>query len=161
MVDQRLLSSSTDNNDTGYKLQLGYQFSPNFAIEGGYVDLGKFLYSASVTGGNATGEAKADGWNIGLVGMMPLPNNFGLFAKLGTINAKVKTRVTAVGTGGTASVDESATKWKPNLGLGATWMVSKNLGIRLEYEEFYDLGEKDRTGESDVSLLSVGLSYRF
>lgn len=156
-----LLSSSTDNNDAGYKLQVGYQFNPNFAIEGGYVDLGKYSYSASLTGGNAGGEAKVDGWNIALLGTLPLANNFGVFAKLGTIDAKVKTRIFATGTGGSASIDESATKWKTNVGLGGSWMVSPNLGIRLEYEEFYKLGNKDTTGESDVSLLSVGLSYRF
>ncbi|MEY3201938.1 MAG: hypothetical protein RIR70_1488 [Pseudomonadota bacterium] len=156
-----LLSSSVDNNDVGYKLQVGYQFNPNFAIEGGYVNLGKFGYSASLTGGSGGGDAKVDGWNIGLLGTLPLANNFGVFAKLGTIDAKVKTRIYAVGTGGSGSIDESSTKWKTNLGLGGTWMVSKNLGVRLEYEEFWKLGDKDTTGESDVSMLSIGLSYHF
>lgn len=156
-----LLSSSLDNTDTGYKLQLGYQFNPNFAIEGGYLNLGKFNYSVDVAGGSGQGDAKVDGWNIAVLGMMPLTHNFGLFAKLGTIDAKVKSRVSATGVGGTASVDESKAKWKTHVGLGGTYQFSPNVGVRLEYEEFWKLGDAATTGEADVTLWSIGVSYRF
>ena len=35
-------SSSVDNSSTGGKLFGGYQLNPNFAVEGGYFDLGRF-----------------------------------------------------------------------------------------------------------------------
>lgn len=156
-----LNSSSLDSDDAGYKLQLGYQFNPYFAIEGGYVNLGKYNYTANVTGGTVAGDAKVDGWNLGLVGTWPVSNNWGLFARLGMIDSKVKGSITGSGAGGTASVSAESHKWRNNFGLGATWMVMPNLGVRLEYEEFYKVGDKDKTGESDIGMLSLGLSYRF
>ena len=36
---------SIEKNSTAYKLQLGYRINPNFAIEGGYLNLGKFAYA--------------------------------------------------------------------------------------------------------------------
>ena len=45
------LSSTEKNNDTAFKLMAGYQINPNFAVEGGYTDLGKFTqFAAAVTG---------------------------------------------------------------------------------------------------------------
>src|SRR5690242_14187948 len=35
-------SISDDDSATGYKLFGGYQFNPNFALEGGYFSLGRF-----------------------------------------------------------------------------------------------------------------------
>src|SRR5574343_238518 len=35
---------SIEKNSTAYKLQLGYRINPNLAIEGGYLNLGKFAY---------------------------------------------------------------------------------------------------------------------
>jgi len=155
------LSSSLDEKDTGYKLQLGYKFTPNWAIEGGYVDLGKFKYNATFTGGGANAEVKASGWNIAGVGTVPINDRFSLFGKLGLIDAKVKGSVTATGPGGTASGNTSSTKSKANWGIGANYGVSKAWGLRAEWERFSKLGDKNTTGESDVDLLSVGVVFNF
>lgn len=42
-----VFESSQTSNKNGYKLQLGYKFNENFAVEGGYVNLGKTEYNAS------------------------------------------------------------------------------------------------------------------
>ncbi|MEN9357588.1 MAG: OmpA-like transrane domain, partial [Pseudomonadota bacterium] len=41
------LQSTQDNVGGAFKLQIGYEFSPRWAIEGGYVDLGKTRYASS------------------------------------------------------------------------------------------------------------------
>ena len=156
-----VLSSNADKNDMGYKLQAGYQFTPYLALEGGYVNLGEYKYGANLVGGSAEVKAEVDGWNLGVVGTFPLANNFGLFAKLGMIDVDVDVSGSASGTGGTASVAESSSKWKTNWSLGGTYGITKNLGVRLEYEEFRKVGDADTTGESDINLWSLGLSYRF
>ena len=155
------LTSSMDDTDTGYKLQLGYKFTPNWAIEGGYVDLGKLNYNATYTGppaGNASGEVKAHGWNVAGVGTYPLNNQFSLFGKLGVIDAKIEGSLNDTnGNGGSIS----KTKVKTNWGLGANYNVSKQWGLRAEWERFSKLGDSNSIGESDVDLLSVGLVYNF
>jgi len=155
------VSSSLDKTDTAYKIQLGYQFNQYFAVEGGYVDLGKGTYSASFTGGSAHADAKASGVNIAAVGILPLGESFSLFGKLGFIDAKVETSVSANGPGGSASGSVSSTKWKNNWGVGATYNVNKQLGVRVEYEQFNKLGDSNTTGEADVNLLSAGVVYKF
>ncbi len=170
-LDQSLVSmgvtglrSSMDDNDTGYKLQLGYKFTPSWAVEGGYVDLGKFRYNATFSGpvaGSASTDAKVNGWNIAAVGILPINDQFAVFGKLGAVDAKVETSATATGAGTSASGSVSATKWKANYGLGATFSLSKTIGFRAELERFEKLGESGKTGESSVDLLSVGVVFTF
>lgn len=155
------LASSVDESDVGYKLQLGYMINRNFGVEGGWVDLGKFTYNASFIGGSANGDIKASGFNIAGIGVLPLDNNFSLFGKLGTINAKVKASVSATGPGGAASGSASDTEWSPNYGLGVMYNLSPKMAIRAEWERFDKLGDKNKTGEGDVDLWSVGLRFSF
>lgn len=155
------LSSSVDDTDTAYKLQFGYQFTPYFAVEAGYADLGKMTYSAAFTSGSANASAKATGITVAALGILPIGNDFSLFAKLGTIDAKVETDVSATGPGGSASANRSSTRWRPNYGLGAAYSVNKSIGIRAEYERFDNLGDSNTTGSGDVDLFSVGVAFKF
>jgi OOP family OmpA-OmpF porin len=96
------LSSTTDERDTGYKLQLGYKLNQNFAIEGGYVDLGEFAYNASFTGGTAKATVKASGWNLVAMGILPLGDTYSLLGRAGMIHAKLDATASATGPGGSA-----------------------------------------------------------
>lgn len=155
------VSSTTDEKDTGYKLQLGYQYNRNLAVEGGYVDLGKFKYNATFTGGVASAEVKAKGWNIDVVGIAPLNDAFSLLGKIGLIRAKVDATVAATGPGGSASGSDSATKWKTTFGFGVSYNLTKTVAIRGEFERFLKLGDNNTTGEGDVDLYSVGIVAKF
>ncbi|MHB1241067.1 MAG: hypothetical protein ACYC18_11270 [Gammaproteobacteria bacterium] len=56
--------SSVDDTDFAYKLFAGYRFNPNFALEGGYVDLGSLRFVSNVLvpppGGVASGDIRTD-----------------------------------------------------------------------------------------------------
>lgn len=152
----RNISSSTDDTDTAYKIQVGYQFNPYFAIEGGYVDLGKATYTASFNGGSAKASIKASGINLAVLGMFPVNESLSLFGKLGVINAEAKTDLRA--TGLTASV--SNTTLRAGAGLGLNYNLEKSIAARIEYEEFYKLGDTDG-GTDKVGMWSVAILYRF
>src|ERR1039458_4695860 len=52
-------SITDDNRHSGYKLFGGYKFNRNFALEGGYFDLGRFSYTATtVPAGTLNGNIK-------------------------------------------------------------------------------------------------------
>lgn len=155
------LSSSTDSGDFAYKLQFGYQFNDNFAIEGGYIDLGKASYSATFTGGNANAEVKVRGINLSALGIYPINDTFSIFGKVGFIDAHVKETASASGPGGSATASASSTDIKPTVGFGGTYKVNEKVGIRAEYEFFNKLGNHRTTGEANVNLLSAGLVYKF
>jgi OOP family OmpA-OmpF porin len=154
------LSSTLNNTDTGYKIQIGQQLSPNWAVEGGWVNFGKVNYSATFTGGNASVDAKASGFNVAALGILPLNESFSLFGKLGVIYATVDASASIVGRTASGWATASASNWKPTWGLGGTINVSKQVGIRAEFEQFSKLGDTN-TGKSTVDLLSVGMVFKF
>src|SRR3990167_9513078 len=64
-------SINNDNRDTGFKLYGGYKFNRNFALEGGYFDLGKFGFTApTVPAGTLPGSIKLRGINLDAVGIL-------------------------------------------------------------------------------------------
>ena len=158
-------SSNLSNNKTGYKLQLGYQFNPYLAVEGGYVDLDNVNYSSNFSVGLGSGTFKtslrSSGWNTNIVGALPVSEKLSLLGKVGFIDAKVETTF-----GGTATVggvttpisfSTSSTKWKPVYGLGASYSITNNIAVRGEWDRYSKLGD----AEIDVDLLSVGVVYKF
>lgn len=158
------IASSVDEDDTGYKLALGYKFNPSFALEGGYVNLGTSTYDFSITTpGVANGhlEAEVRGWVVSAVGIMPLNDRFSLFGKLGAIYAEVEQSGTASAGGTSFTATASDKSWKATWGVGAQYEIARNWGVRAEYERFDKLGDKDETGEADVDLLSIGVAYKF
>ncbi len=158
-------SSSMDETDTGWKLFAGYQFNPYFAVEGGYVDLGEFSFSTSVTAapagyttGSLSGNVKTkNGFLVDAVGIWPVTDKVSVFGKLGAYS--MKTELSASGSSG--SLSESSTDSDLHWGIGAGYDFDKNFGARLEWERFNDVGNKDKTGEMNVDLLSVGVVYKF
>ena len=77
-------SISDDDRKTGYKLFGGYQFNNNFAVEGGYSDLGKFGFTANtVPLGSLVGNIKIKGVNLDLVGILPISEKLSAFGRVG------------------------------------------------------------------------------
>lgn len=152
----RGLSSTTNEDDTAYKIQMGFQFNRYFAMEGGYVDLGRATYTASFNRGSADASIKVRGVSAAILGMVPLHHSLSLFAKLGVINAKAETNLRT--TGLTASVN--STILRPNIGVGIIYDFGNAISTRLEYEEFYKLGDSEG-GTDKAGFWSLGLSFRF
>ena len=141
--------ASLDDTDTGFKVGGGYMFHKNVGVEAAYVDLGK----ATETLGAQKAEAKASGEVIAAVLNLPIGDKFAVLARLGFINATVKV---SDPTGSTKSTD-----MKPTWGIGGAFFVTPQLGIRLNYDSYNKLGDKDTTGESTVDMISLGVMYKF
>lgn len=158
-------SSSVDNTDNGWKLYAGYNYSKYFAVEGGWVDLGKVSFNSTVSAapagysaGTLNGDVKTKGGVfLDAVGTLPLQNNFSVFGKLGLYD--IETELNASGTSGTVNNSETRAGYK--YGVGAGYDFARNFGARLEWERFNKVGDKNKTGEADIDLLSVGLTYKF
>ena len=68
----------------GHKIFGGYQFNKNLAVEGGYFDLGKFGYTLYTSpAGTLSGDIKLKGYNLDVVGLLPVTEKFSLLARLG------------------------------------------------------------------------------
>jgi OOP family OmpA-OmpF porin len=141
---------TSDDNDTGWKLFAGYQFHRNWAVEGTYYDLGHFNASGFVTASPTTPanvSLKVKGWGLTAVGILPLQQNFSLFAKLGGFFPDSKASATAGPFA--AAVDNTNAEWLG--GVGVSYNFSRNLAVRAEAESI----------GSDAQLYSIGLQFKF
>lgn len=155
------LSASTDDKSNKWRLQLGYQFNDYLAVEAGYIDIGKTKYSATYTGGSASGEIKSGGPDVVALGMLPLGNGFSAFGELGLIDAKTKTSLSASGVAAAASDKYDKTKLRPLYGVGGIYNFNDTTAMRVSLERVNNLGDKGRLGNMDVNMYSIGLSYKF
>jgi len=157
-------SISDSDRDTAFKLFGGYKFNKNFAVEGGYFDLGQFSYTATTTppalAGTLSGNARINGLNIDAVGFLPITEKFSAFGRVGLNYAQVKDSFSSTGAVATPS-DPSPSKNAANykLGLGVQYDFTESLGMRAEVERYRIDDAIGNTG--DVDMYSLGLVYRF
>ena len=153
-------SITDDNTDTGYKLFGGYKFNRNFALEGGYFDLGRFGFSATtVPAGTLNGSIKLRGLNLDAVGILPITEKFSAFGRVGLNHAEARDSFS--GTGAVTVTNPSPSKRDTNVkfGAGLQYDFTRSLGMRLEVERYRI---NDAVGnKGDVDLVSVGLVFRF
>ena len=154
---------SSEDSGSGYhwRLQGGYRFNPNFALEGGYIDFGKADYTASYNGGSAHGSLKAGGVDLAALLLLPLGDSFTVFGKLGAVAAKVDSTLTAGAPASLASSSDSVHVYEPLLGVGALYKVSDNVDLRADYDYVGSLGKSDKTGKMDANMFSLGIAYNF
>jgi OOP family OmpA-OmpF porin len=153
-------SITNDDRTTGYKIFGGYQFNRNFALEGGYFDLGKFGYAASTTpAGTLSGSTRIKGLNLDLVGLLPITDKLSAFGRAGVAYADVRDSFS--GTGATSMTTTNPHKRDANykLGVGLQYAFTDALAMRAEVERYRI---NDAVGNrGDIDLVSVGLIYRF
>jgi OOP family OmpA-OmpF porin len=154
------LSSSDDGSGNQWRLQAGYKFNPYFAVEAGYIDLGKADYKARFAGGSAKGSEKAGGVDLALLGIYPVTDNISVFGKVGLVAAKVTTKLSS-GAPAALHVNDSSTEVRPLFGAGATYSVMKNVDLRFDYDHVSNLGNSGKSAKMDDDMVSAGISYSF
>ncbi|WP_155998054.1 outer membrane beta-barrel protein [Thioalkalivibrio sp. ALMg13-2] len=149
-----------DDRDLGYKLFGGYQFNRNFALEGGYFDLGGFSYTASTRPeGTYKGEIGVRGINVDAVGMVPLSERFSAFGRFGLTYAEAKVGFSSTGQFHVAGTSPRERDVQYKFGAGLQYAVTPALGLRLEAERYR---VNDAVGNrGDIDLFSVGMVYQF
>lgn len=157
---------SRDERDPGFKVLVGYQFSPHFALEGGYAHLGEFRLTRDVsapTAGTVNADVRIKGLVLDVVGTLPIGRGISGFAKLGALLSETKTFRVTGGTVATPFGSGSTINDELNLkfGLGLQYEVSSRVSLRGELERYRKVGEATTTGEVSIDLYSVGLLFRF
>jgi OmpA-OmpF porin, OOP family len=162
LLGSGLTTTSIDdkNRDTGYKVFGGYQFNPNFSLEGGYFDLGKFGFTSTTTpAGTLRGEIKLRGLNLDAVGKLPFTEKL---SGIGRVGLTYNDAQGSFGSTGAVPVpDPSPSKRDTNykFGLGLQYDFTPTLAMRLEAERYR---VNDAVGSrGDIDLVSVGLILRF
>jgi len=139
--------TSCDDKDTGWKLFGGYKFTPNFAVEGAWIDLGE----VSASDGFVTVTGEVDGFQIAAVGIFPINPQFGIFGKVGAYMWDVSATASAPGFASASASDDGTDIM---FGAGVSWNFTSNFGLRAEWERF------DIDGDG-LDFLSVGVQFNF
>ena len=150
----------SDNNGSAYKLFGGYQFHPNFALEGGYFNLGSFGFTATTAPpGTLNGRMWVQGLNLDLVGSMPLSERWSATARVGAQYARTHDRFRRTGVVGVQNPTPSVGDTNYKLGIGLQYAVNPSMQVRLDAERYRI---NDAIGNrGDINLVSVSLVYLF
>jgi OOP family OmpA-OmpF porin len=154
--------NSCDDEDSSWRIFAGYQFNKYVGLELGYADLGQGEGRATVTGvGSGTARFEAEAWDLVMVGMLPINERFSIFGKLGfarwDVDASATVSIPGRGTG-VGSDSEDGTELTQ--GVGAQFNFTKNVGARVEWQRYNDVGGS-KTGESDIDVISASLLFTF
>ncbi|MFH1603686.1 MAG: outer membrane beta-barrel protein [Pseudomonadota bacterium] len=145
----------------GFKFFGGYRFGPSFALEGGFADPGKFDATRDMAAPafGATSSWKS-GFRLDAIGIVPLRGGFSLFGRIGTLYSPTRNPILASGgMFSTAFTDPSQTRfeWKAEYGLGASYDVSRSIGLHFKYEHANSYFGEARTSETNAGVWSLGL----
>lgn len=164
LLSRGLTTTSIIDQDrsTGGKIFGGYQFNRNFALEGGYFDLGKFGFAATtVPAGTLTGNIRLQGWNLDAVGILPVTEKLSVLGRVGVTNARARDSFSGTGAVNVpySSANPSQRDTNYKFGVGVQYAFNDALAMRVEAERYR---VNDAVGnKGDVDLVSVGLVYRF
>lgn len=157
--------SGDKTRDTSYKLYGGYQFTPNWGLELGYNNLGnKYSSKIEFLGLSASIPAKVDNWYLAGTGTLPLGSGFSLLGKLGIVrNNTVGGDICLAGTCVSAG---SSHRTQPLIGVGGAYDFTKNMAVRLEYEDYGKITGDDvwgtgGSGAIKASSWNLSLKYAF
>jgi OmpA-OmpF porin, OOP family len=157
--------SSLDDSDTSFGAVFGYRFNPYFAVEAAYIDLGSLEYRGQADVfvppfGVATFDGgvsiESQGPAVSALGIWPVADAFDLYARFGLFFSDTEAGISIEDFSESVSGSDEDVFY----GVGAAWNVGERWTLRLDYQQFKDVGTEEDTGEGDVDAWSLGVLFR-
>jgi len=155
-----------DKTSTGLKAFFGYSFSRNFAVEGGYAQLGKSKVSMDFRSGlNSVGtfdmDYKMTAVFIDVVGTLPLNEKWSLIGRVGVAHGKTSASMNGQPISFAVSNDDkSDTETREKFGAGIDYNVNAKFTVRTEWER-YKMPDPFSDELIDADTFTLGMLYRF
>lgn len=174
-------TSSLDDSVSVWGAQIGYRFGKFLAAEVGYSKLGEASYRRAIevtetltdrAGATASGNFAAEramqftsaGPTISALGMMPIGQMIDLHVRAGVYLAdtRVTNRIRDVefNTGNISHRRVDASQTEIFGGIGGAWNINENFTLRVEYQKYLDVGDDEKTGESDIDVFNLSVLFR-
>jgi len=161
-------NSSTSEDSFTYGITLGYQILPYLAVEASYVDLDDAEYrgSATVTDGVTTADfgtqvtTESSGPALSVLGILPLPRNWEVYARAGLYfsNTDVAARLSS---GDVSSIGDDSSSSEEFLWGAGVGYSRDQWTVRLDYQQYTDVGDEDVLGETNIDRIAFSALYRF
>lgn len=147
-----------DSADAAWKIFGGLEMNEYISMEVGYIDMGTDNY-----GGDLSGTRYTNGILLDVLGTYNVNPSLVFLGRGGMniLNAEVDGTIAQTYNDNAGDTD---IVW--SFGLGAQYNVTPAVGIRLEWERFFSVGDASDaswggTGEADIDLFSAGIVYKF
>ena len=154
--------------DAGFKGFVGYQFHRNWGFEASVTNVGKFHYKRESGAVTQDVVYEVKGLGLSLVPTIPFTQNFSLYGRLGLFSSQTRTTIHNNGfVVGAVSAGIQSDQYSPLTGFGAQYFFGEESGIRLEFENFGQVGSACSTntttctGRANAKLISASLLFRF
>jgi len=166
-----LESGTYTHDDNAFAAQFfgGYRFAPHVAVEFGFSYLGQYQQRFAATSGVAIYNYDASALTVAIAGNLPIAGGFSLAGRAGMAFTAANLQLTV--DNGTARIPycgsgywyNGCTSTSANFywGLGAQFDVSPSWGLRLDYDNFGQVGSQYESGRADIDRWSVNVLYNF
>lgn len=163
-------SYTVDDSDVALRVFGGYRVAPNWAVELGIAGLGSYKHRFDAGTGAALYRYDVSAATVAMAAQLPLAGGVALNGRLGA--AFTATRLRGPSTTGTIATtppncldfffdDCTSTKTNFYWGLGAQIDINPRWGIRLDYDNYGEVGEELETGRAKIETLSANVLFRF
>ncbi|HWR72833.1 MAG TPA: outer membrane beta-barrel protein [Nitrospirota bacterium] len=162
--------SDFDDTDTAIKAFVGYAINKGFALEAGYADLGSYAQNPDPAEPTIRSVQEAKAKYLAGVGIMPLSERIGLFAKIGIAMWDFDVTLSDPLTPG-VSLRGSSDGVDTMFAIGFQFDL-KPLLICIEYEQYQDVGDGLRAvplppdppfkiDGTDVDVFGLSVAFMF
>ena len=155
--------STAEAWSTNPGLRLGYQFTPNFALEGTYDRVGNLGVQSTLSApvaDTALGNWKSWGLGLHAVGILPIDSKWSVYGRLGVEQWHTSLGLTS-NAGGPTNLSNSDDTLSLALGAGVSYALTANIDATAELIHYTRVGDSDSTGRTGLNELSLGLRYHF
>jgi OOP family OmpA-OmpF porin len=162
-------SASFDLKESGYSFVVGYRFFDYFAVEGGYMDLGKATYHFEATGTqfNVASDAilnlkaSTSGLTLSALGILPLSYRWEVFGRAGVLFASNDLSIffQDIISGVSDRGNQRTTNFIAGAGVGFT--LADIYTVRAEFQRIFGVDAELLGVKDDVDQVTVGLTVRF
>ncbi len=137
------------------RLAIGYQFSPNWAVEMGYLQLAQ--QKADVNTQSVTLNQHA--FDVVGKGILPVTSKFDVYAKAGMAYLVNNLKGNEI-SGGQKSIVNPLAKhsWAPEAGIGASYNITPNVFVYTSWTHIQPIGHNR---PNNIDFVSVGVGYNF
>lgn len=169
----------TENKtDTALIIGVGYKYSPHFAVEVSYLNLGE-VSARSETTDTAAGitrhrtikeSVEQDALMLSLIGQLPLTEQWQLRGSLGLAwldqtsqgeaSGVSQNNVGTVVSKTSESTHQSSHEWVLALGLGVAYQLKPKWQLQLNWRRLLNTAPA-LLGKQDVDVITAGVGYRF
>lgn len=163
------MTRTLDKSDSSFGFLAGYRFTTHFAVEGGYLDLGKVGYRANARG-NIMGiptdavlnvDTETAGMTVAALGIWPLSYRWEVYGRAGALFSSNDFRAFY----DDVEQNPRRAEFSENdidviAGIGTSYNFLEIYDVRLEFQRIFDAGD-ETTGEADLDLISLGITVVF